>query len=737
MSRTGAGGNGIRLRRGASAAKKNIMKRTISRQAALVVMLLFVLGVMGGCVYFNTFYNARKAFDDAESTRKASRVSGGRINQAQYRIAIDKSTKVIEDHPNSSYYDDALYVLGVSYFWTGNYGAAERRLRELLANYANSKYAKEARLYLAKAKLEENEMDDAMELFEEIFRGKYSKELKAEAAVALGKHHLENKDFKDAKQYFLALRDSLGTPEEKKWAQMQIADGLFETFQSKDALGAYLQILGMDPEPMEKYHALFQAAECAYRLQKLEVGNDYLTTLINDELYFDSLGVLKLELAYGHQLQDDLVGAEQLYDDVAKEDVNRFRRGEADYQLGLMYQFDYDDLAKAKEYYDKTVDEARGNPSGKDALQRSSDIGKLDTYKRTLVIDSTTTQDMIDDAAYTQYQLAELYYLSLNKPDTAMIEMQYVIDSFPSAYDAPAALIALSEMYRSYRNDTTAADSLLHLVLQNYPHSDYIGEVLDVLGLKGTPADTGYAGVYLSKAEDFLDDEKEIDSARYYYKYIVDNFPDSKYYLKARFALIWTRDEYEPPGDSSVYYAYKDFIDSFPQSDLAKEAQMRITYSPPAGTLASQQDTVGAFDSLGDSTGVFALQDSTRISAAQQSDTAGYIDPLKQLYIDPNGDTAVDLGTSVKILNQREQFEYPIEAYSTGWEGSLYFQLFLDFSGEVSDLILKTHSPSQEIDDEATRAVKSMTFDIQAIPLQFQGKWYVYKFQVTLPDQLR
>jgi len=40
------------------------------------------------------------------------------------------------------------------------------------------------------------------------------------------------------------------------------------------------------------------------------------------------------------------------------------------------------------------------------------------------------------------------------------------------------------------------------------------------------------------------------------YRYVVDNYPDSKYYLQARFAPIWLTEMYESPGDSSVIMAY-------------------------------------------------------------------------------------------------------------------------------------------------------------------------------------
>ena len=94
-------------------------------------------------------------------------------------------------------------------------------------------------------------------------------------------------------------------------------------------------------------------------------------------------------------------------------------------------------------------------------------------------------------------------------------------------------------MYREQYEDDRAADSLLKLVLTRYPHSDYVPDALDILGLRGTAADTGYAEQYIHRAENFLVDEENPDSAMVYYQYVVDNFPESQYYLQARFSTIW------------------------------------------------------------------------------------------------------------------------------------------------------------------------------------------------------
>ena len=223
------------------------------KTVAAIVLALLTLSC--GSVYYNTFFNAKKSFEKAEKARKESKT--GRVDAGSYRIAIEKSLKVVESHPNSKYYDDALFVLGVSYFHIDQFSKAERRFREILANYEESEYINESTIYLAKAKLELGDVEDAMEAFVLIFSADLANEQKADAAMALGKYYSEAKQFDLAETYLQAVRDSLGDDIKKRMAQMLIAEGRFTSFRFDEALGSYLQILGMEPDRDEKYQALY------------------------------------------------------------------------------------------------------------------------------------------------------------------------------------------------------------------------------------------------------------------------------------------------------------------------------------------------------------------------------------------------------------------------------------------------------------------------------------------------
>ncbi|MGH8015588.1 MAG: hypothetical protein ACREBV_05310, partial [Candidatus Zixiibacteriota bacterium] len=436
----------------------------------------------------------------------------------------------------------------------------------------------------------------------------------------------------------------------------------------------------------------------------------------------------------------DLIQAENYYAEVAEQSKSNIQVAEANYRLGLIYQFDYDNLTRAKDYYDNSAKANRSTPAGQDAFQRSTDIGKLDEFKERVKIDTLTTQTAIDNAAARQYELAELYWFNLNKPDSAINEMRYLLDNFPGAYDAPKAMIALSAMVRSFEGDSVKADSILDKAVIDYPNTDYTPEIFEAKLLKETPADTGYPAYFVHKAEEYFVDKEMIDSAKYYYQYVVDSFPDSRYYVQARFALIWLTENYNSPGDSSLYFAYKEIADSFAGTEWAQLASQKLADQPR--TKPKQPRPTDAADTAGQ---LASSQDTTADTTDTES-TSGYTEQLQSIYVGISGDTLPLF--SANPVHTGEQFVYPTEAFYLAWEGDLYFQIKLDFSGEVLEHRMMTRSTSPELDRRAEQTVKSMRFDqldVSKIVAELElepaaeggGYWFVYKYRVLLPDQLR
>jgi TPR repeat protein len=482
-------------------------------------------------------------------------------------------------------------------------------------------------------------------------------------------------------------------------------------------------------------------------MQRIDDGLAYLDRLIENDLFYDSLGVLLLEVAHGYEMDEDLLLAEATYEDITDRVTKGNIVAQAYYRLGLIQQYDYDNLNEAKKYYDQAVEAGRSSEAGNLALQKSSDIGKLETYKQGVDLDSTATEEAVNEAARTQYLLSELYWFQLNKPESALVEMSYLIDEYPESDIAPQAIIALSQMYRDHRTDTTAADSLLRTLLQEYPHADEVPRALDQLGLRGTAADTGYAELYIHKAEEFLLEDENPDSAMYYYQYVADNFPDSKYWLQAQFSALFVQEEYALPGDSSLVFGYRELVDSFPNTEWANLARMRLGAAPVMGavqTAKEQEAAQGEVDKFEDEQ---ALDTTDQVYASEFGEGGSYVDVQTQMYLRPNGDTVILLEEEPVLIE--EPFEFPSEAFNMEEDYIfLYYQILLDFSGRVIEYDLKVPSRWDELNTRASRTVASMTFDpIETSRLvdlvgqppdpSGQGHWFLFKYRVDKPEHLR
>jgi len=693
-----------------------------------LLMVVLVVSLGTGCVYYNTFYHANKAFNDAESKRKNSKSRGGRAGSGQYKKAIEKTEKIIDKHPNSKYYDDALYVNGVSQYYTNNFGRAAKRFRELLANFPESEFYKESQLYLAKAKLKLGDEDDAMALFVDLFIEGKDKQIKSEAALALGEYYYEEKEYDKAVVYFNSIVDSLGNDDEKIMAKMYMADGYFDRFRYDHAHELYLDLAGKDLSTEDEYKVNFRIGECLFYTNKIDDGMDAFTKLAEDERYFDSLAAIRMMLAQGHEWGGDLILAEGVYEEIALENPRHPKAALSNYYLGLIYQYEYEDYQKAKDYYDKAKAAGSVSEIYREALEHSTNIGKLEEYLGQRELDTTATEEEIDEAAETQYLLGELYLTKMDKPDSALQEFQYIIDNFAQSKIAPKANIAVAMMKRDYYEDTLAFDSILRTVLTEFSRSDYIPEALDLLGLRGTAADTGYAEVYYKRAEEFVFEDEKIDSAKYYYQRVADSFPRSDFNNQAKFAILWLIDNYESPGDSSLYYAYAYFADSFPDTKYGKAADKMLTVKPRIA-----RESEGSDDSLFSQEDVDQFGDV--LDGENPEDTTVFKTLEERCFIGPEGVSLWEVQGEPSRFDR--EFRYPPAAYYSKFEGYLCFQVRIDAFGRIEDYRLINPTESEELNEEATETILSAEFPTFWITAELVGSWFVYKYYIRLPADLR
>lgn len=151
-------------------------RRRRGKPAAAAAILCACL--VAGCAYFNSLYNARRAFEDAQ----AARLRDQPLEAASaYREAIDGAARSYRSDEDGRWADDALYIMGRAYFHSGDWARSRAALDRLLATSDDPGLRAGARVYLGGVALARGRPDFGMRLLDEALEEVPDATLRAEA----------------------------------------------------------------------------------------------------------------------------------------------------------------------------------------------------------------------------------------------------------------------------------------------------------------------------------------------------------------------------------------------------------------------------------------------------------------------------------------------------------------------------------------------------------------------------
>ncbi len=139
----------------------------------LIILLIFLsgCGIWGNfTTYFNLYYNTENLFSETQQSIQQQRTDlfaarylpiGPKDNE-NLNTVIEKCSKILQFSPDSKYVDDAILMLGKSFFYQDNFLKASREFEELLATQKESDLRLEARLWLAKSQIKLRNFDTGL-----------------------------------------------------------------------------------------------------------------------------------------------------------------------------------------------------------------------------------------------------------------------------------------------------------------------------------------------------------------------------------------------------------------------------------------------------------------------------------------------------------------------------------------------------------------------------------------------
>jgi TolA-binding protein len=723
--------------------KKSIHKGLLAK---LGVFLFLGLFVFSGCVYFNTFYLAKKSYSKAEKAQKKSgRETADGAASADYQAAIKWASKVLTFHPKSGWVDDALFLIGRSYYNMGEHFKAQGKFEELLTGFPDSKFAPEAKVYLARSILKSGRPEAARDLANRSIEEVKSKDIKGELALVAAESYFALKDYPSASSAYEKVLSYPIKKESKAYLYSRQGASFFRQEKYVEAYGAYSRVPDHSPSAELSYNSALTAADCAYKIGRTREAISLLNKLSKDPRYHSNMGELKLKMAQGYVVLDSISRALEILDWMTDFFKGQRVSAQAYLEIGRIQQEKLGNLQRAKENYDQVSKESPTPNILQEALARSQEIARFESFQRELslipdsLLDSARTDStkryasLADSAkppsgsgspvaptdsnrlANSWYMLAEVYRLSLKKPDSALWAYQTIFDKFAGTPTAPKALLAYGFVKQEAYGDSVSARSTYRKLLTTYPHSDYVKEALSRLGLLGTPADTGYPEAVYREAEQ-LWEAGWWDSAKVILTSIPTRFPRSEYSPKALLSLGFLAEVHRrSEADSTALLAYQEVLKKYPETEYAQRAKEKVGLAPPEPTKTNSASAPLSADSM-------------RADTTRRVDTSDVIfspeDSLRMGFRQHN------LAPPVK---KDGQFIYPASELDANIRMRLVFKVLLDFEGKVRRAELQNPTESEVLNQEARRAVEQTEFEMVQVPPHLYNTFFIYQLTVVPP----
>jgi TolA-binding protein len=349
------------------------MKKTV-RFAGLCLALCFA-----GCAYFNTFYNAKryysKAYRDVEKNQ--GRKTAGSVNKSAFQKSIEKSAKLIEYYPNSKYVDDALLLMGKSYYYQEEYQSALRKFEELLANYSGSELRFDAELGLAKTHVALKQFKEAEEILARLEGMNLTNDQKAEAYLYQGRLCEVKKEYDRAAQAFERVLGP-GNKKLKVEAAFAMGDNCDSLHAYDRSVRAFREVLKHDPLPETRFEAEFRLAVALKNNGQYDEAVRLLERLLGDEKNKPREPDMRLQVGDCLARKGDINGAVTTYQDLAKAYPKTVHSARALYALGALYETRRRDYDRALDSFTQVKKEYTGRfLEGDSAEARGRDILRM------------------------------------------------------------------------------------------------------------------------------------------------------------------------------------------------------------------------------------------------------------------------------------------------------------------------------------------------------------------------
>jgi tetratricopeptide (TPR) repeat protein len=525
--------------------------------------------------YFNAYYNAKDLFHQAQDAIQAQNQDLFTIESEQHNKlspqdendipstakqqlgqVIDKCSQILQFSPTSSYVDDALLMLGKSFYYQKDYEKALRKFRELLATHPNSDLVLEDKVWMGKTQLKLKDYDDALQTLDEVRKeatDKGDNEIVQNTYIEEIRYYISKEDYSGAIDYakkFLTFSNDGETNAEVEYT----IGKLYETLNDyNNAVISLKKVFDYSPSYQVEFEAKVELGIALRETGHPQDALNIFNKMRGQDKFSDSYDKIDLEIGLCQIALNDyadalntFVYADTTYRSSPNVGITRFETGQlyekylGNFDSALVYYTSVTKSAVPVDYLQRAKDKINVLNRYVDFKQNLNEYQKQLTY---LTDPRTYTQDSLVYSRKMQEVMAQK--LHENQHSLFATGRERLIEQRDEEIDMMAQSKKILNMDPPIR-PTMSADSLKKMIVKN---SFRLGNLF-------------FAELNIS------------DSAYKYYMRILTDFPGSAYQPKTMFAM---GTYYETIGESKKADSLYNLVyDNYKNDNIVNAAAQKL-----------------------------------------------------------------------------------------------------------------------------------------------------------------
>ena len=337
------------------------------------LILTILLTIIAGCstwnnftTYFNLYYNASELFNKAEKqineqTRDVFATEPSTIPpaaNADLQKVIEKCSNILQFSPNSSYVDDALMMLGKSFYYQKSYLKSRQKFEELVSTRPNSDYVLEASLWVGKCDMRLRDYDDGMLILQDVRKKAYEEGEEQFLQAAIIEEIVYYKSVDDPQSAIKTATEFLAVSEDEVmnaviWNEVGNLNMQIENYQ--EAVTAYQNVFENSPDFDLEFTARLSLGKALREVGEQEQALTLFEDMRSEDKYIDQYSSIDLEIGITEASLDKYEESVQQLTFVDTTYKNTQSAAIAKYEIAYVYEYGLKQLDSAAVYYKKAA----------------------------------------------------------------------------------------------------------------------------------------------------------------------------------------------------------------------------------------------------------------------------------------------------------------------------------------------------------------------------------------------